>query len=109
MNFATLTEDRIRDAASLAVTGIDLAGSLSKNISYSVPSLSTDKFLRTLRRFIAGRGRPEIIFSDNDKNFIGTNLALQKINWDQVMSDGTVKRINNWKFVLPFSPWWEGW
>ena len=33
-------------------------------------SLDTSEFLRYLKRFIARRGRPEKICSDNDRNFV---------------------------------------
>ena len=41
-------------------------------------SLSTDSFLCALRRFIARRGRPEHIYSDNSSNFIGAERILRE-------------------------------
>ena len=35
--------------------------------------LSTDIFILALRRFIAGRGKPKEILSDNGANFIGAD------------------------------------
>jgi len=34
-------------------------------------SLDTSSFINALRRFIARRGRPKHIFSDNGGNFVG--------------------------------------
>ena len=43
-----------------------------------VEDLSTDHFIMALKRFIAGRGRPQNIHSDNGTNFVGANNELQK-------------------------------
>lgn len=43
-------------------------------------SLSTKGFLEALRRFIARRGSPSIIYSDNG-NFVGTSNLLRGINF----------------------------
>ena len=34
-----------------------------------LPSLETDKFLPCLKRFIARRGRPSMVYSDNGRTF----------------------------------------
>ena len=41
-------------------------------------SLDVDSFINALRRFIARRGRPMKIFSDNGTNFVGANKELCK-------------------------------
>ena len=43
-----------------------------------VDNRSTDHFIMTLKRFIARRGRPQSIHSDNGTNFLGANNELQK-------------------------------
>ena len=40
--------------------------------------LSTDHFIMALKRFIARRGRPQSIHSDNGTNFVGANNELRK-------------------------------
>ena len=41
------------------------------------PDRSTDCLLMTIRRFISRRGYPDLIVSDNGKNFIGANQAMK--------------------------------
>ncbi|GFT60853.1 integrase catalytic domain-containing protein [Trichonephila clavipes] len=81
-----LPEDRVRDAAIFEVCGVDLCGPLfflKENKKYwivlftcaiyravhleLITSLSTDSFILAFRRFIARRGRPTTIYSDNGK------------------------------------------
>ena len=94
-----LPEDRVRDAAAFEVIGIDYAGPLFLSGGQKayiclftcavyravhlelVTSLSTEEFLEAFRRFIARRGRPTVVYSDNGKNFVGTRNLLQKINY----------------------------
>ncbi|XP_035220729.1 uncharacterized protein LOC118193707 [Stegodyphus dumicola] len=108
-------EDRVREGATFEVVGVDLAGPLylregSKAwiVLYTcaiyraihlelVTSLSTETFIQSLRRFIARRGRPYVIYSDNGTNFVGTNSVLKKVNWNAICSAASIQRIR-WKF-----------
>ncbi|GFW07910.1 integrase catalytic domain-containing protein [Trichonephila clavipes] len=71
-------------------------------------SLSTDAFLLSLRRFIARRGRPRVIYSDNGTNFRGAHGELSGIDWEKVLKLATIQRII-WKFNPPTVAWWGGW
>ncbi|XP_035222185.1 uncharacterized protein LOC118195060 [Stegodyphus dumicola] len=119
-------EDRVREGATFEVVGVDLAGPLylregSKAwiVLYTcaiyraihlelVTSLSTETFIQSLRRFIARRGRPYVIYSDNGTNFVGTNSVLKKVNWNAICSAASIQRIR-WKFNPPTAAWWGGW
>ncbi|UYV83599.1 hypothetical protein LAZ67_23001603 [Cordylochernes scorpioides] len=122
----SLPEDRVRDAAVFEIVGVDLTGHLIlKNKKKAwiviftcavyrgvhlelVTSLSMEAFLQAFRRFIARRGRPLIVYSDNGTNFKGMANALKKIDFSRLKCDPTLKNIT-WKFIPPGAPWWGGW
>nr|XP_042907172.1 uncharacterized protein LOC107438580 [Parasteatoda tepidariorum] len=122
---APLPVDRLRAASVFEITGIDFTGPLylkenqkSWIVIYTcavfraihlelTTSLSTESFLQTFRRYVARRGRPAIVYSDNGTNLVGANNLLKKINWDAVVKNSAVNKIN-WKFIPPSAPWWGG-
>ncbi|UYV81095.1 hypothetical protein LAZ67_19002780 [Cordylochernes scorpioides] len=115
--------DRVRDATAFEILGVDLAGPLYlKNKTKAwivlftcavfraihlelVTSLSTEAFIQALRRFIARRGRPTVIYSDNGTNFVGANNALKALNWKKIVLDQNLHKIS-WKFIPPTAAWW---
>lgn len=71
-------------------------------------NLSTESFIAALERFVARRGRPESIYSDNGTNFKGAANQLEKLcNDSDVQDDLTSKRIR-WHFIPPGSPHFGG-
>lgn len=60
-----------------------------------------------LRRFVARRGRPRIIYSDNGTNFKGAYNALKKIDWTQIVNYNADLQIE-WRFNPPTAAWWGG-
>lgn len=121
-----LPENRVRDALAFEVSGVDLAGPLYLRDGSKawvvlttcaiyraihlelVSSLSTDSFLEALRRFIARRGRPAVLYSDNGTNFVGASNALGTLDWERIESHSTTARIE-WRFNPPLAAWWGGW
>ncbi|XP_058449212.1 uncharacterized protein LOC131429180 [Malaya genurostris] len=76
-----------------------------------VCNLSTDAFIAALRRFIARRGLPQQIQSDNGTNFKGaknTLLALYHMLNDKPSHEKIVNECVNrgiqWKFIPPRAP-----
>ena len=122
----SLPEHRVRDAAVFEITGVDFAGPIflrGKQKTWIclftcaiyravhlelVPSLSTDAFLQAFRRFIARRGRPIIMCSDNGTNFVGAENAFNNLDWNKISEYSSVERIT-WKFNPPSAAWWGGW
>ncbi|XP_035233021.1 uncharacterized protein LOC118204838 [Stegodyphus dumicola] len=125
-----LPPDRVTDCAPFEIIGIDLAEPLFlKNggkawivlftcavyraihlelVNSLSTDFSTDTFLLALRRFVARRGRPRIIYSDNGTNFRGASNDLSKLNWAKVLKETGTERII-WKFIPPTAAWWGGW
>ncbi|GFX64232.1 integrase catalytic domain-containing protein [Trichonephila clavipes] len=101
---SSLPKDRVSNSKIFQVVGVDLAGPLHlkdkrkgwvvlftcavfRAVHFElITSLFTAAFLRSLRRFISRRGQQTIIYSDNGTNFVGSNSALNSIDWDVVMS-----------------------
>jgi len=121
-----LPEPCVRDAAVFETTGIAMAGPLFLKECCKVwvclyicavyravhlaltPSLSTESFLQTFRRFVAHMGRPAIIYSDNGTNFMGTDRAFRQLDWEKIIKTSAIERIN-WRFNPPTAAWWGGW
>ncbi|GFY01822.1 integrase catalytic domain-containing protein [Trichonephila clavipes] len=122
---SSLPKDRVSNSKIFQVVGIDLAGPLHlkdrrkgwivlftcavfRAVHFElITSFSTAAFLQSLRRFISRRGRPTIIYSDNGTNFVGSNSALNSIDWDVVMTKANIQKIK-WKFNPPSAAWWGG-
>ncbi|UYV80585.1 hypothetical protein LAZ67_19000825 [Cordylochernes scorpioides] len=101
---------RIGSTPAFGVIGVDLAGPLTETELYiwSSQKVSTEGFLDTFRRFVARRGRPSIVYSDNGLNFVGCNNLFKKVNWNDVLRYATVQRIK-WNFNPPTAAFWGGW
>ncbi|GFW08224.1 integrase catalytic domain-containing protein [Trichonephila clavipes] len=121
-----LPPDRVNDCAIFEVVGIDLAGPLFLKTGEKVwitlftcavyralhlelvNALSSDAFLLALRRFIARRRRPRIIYCDNGTNFRGAFNDLAKLDWHKISRETSTQKIV-WKFIPPTAAWWGGW
>ncbi|XP_070067146.1 uncharacterized protein [Drosophila virilis] len=80
-----------------------------------VKDLSTVTFLSALKRFIATRGKPSHIWSDNATNFVGSKNELVDLK-RLLLSDPHMEAVRQfcladyigWKFILPRSPHFGG-
>jgi len=77
-------------------------------------SLDTSSFINVLRRFIARRGRPHLIRSDNGTNLVGGNTELKRSirEWNQSQISQTMQQHDiEWIFHPPsashFGGIWE--
>ena len=73
-----------------------------------LPDQSTTEFLQSLKRFIARKGRPEKVFSDNGKTFIAAASWLKRVRNDEKLNDYLAKHGIKWKFNLSRASWWGG-
>ena len=70
--------------------------------------LETGTFLRCFRKFIARRGVPQLIISDNAKTFKSAAKELKTLyEHPDIQAFLTEKRIT-WTFNLEKAPWWGG-
>ncbi|XP_063390115.1 uncharacterized protein LOC134675735 [Cydia fagiglandana] len=72
-----------------------------------VNSLTADSAIMSLRRFIARRGSPTTIFSDNGTNFVGSSRELRSLHDNSVVEYATNHKID-WRFIPPASPFMGG-
>ena len=70
-------------------------------------ALNSDSFLMALHRFIARRGKPQKIFSDNGTNFVGADSELSKeiraVNSSKLKGELLLEAIE-WSFNPPHAP-----
>ncbi|XP_063541585.1 uncharacterized protein LOC134750352 [Cydia strobilella] len=72
-----------------------------------VDSLSTDSAIMSLRRFIARRGTPSELWSDNGTAFVGASRELRRLYDDATSQFAAAQRIN-WRFIPPAAPFMGG-
>ena len=72
------------------------------------PTLETTDFLFSLKRFIARRGRPERIYSDNGGTFIGAASWIRTVMKDEKLQSYLASKEIKWLFNLSRAPWWGG-
>ena len=69
---------------------------------------TTFEFIQALKRLIARRGRPKIIYSDNAKTFQAAEKWIQRVNKDEKCQNYLIQQEIMWKFNLSRAPWWGG-
>ena len=73
-----------------------------------VPYLETSTFLPCLKRLIARRGRPTVIYSDNGSTFVKAAKWLKQVRSDEQLQGFLESHDIQWKFNLSRAPWWGG-
>ena len=77
----------------------------------TVSDLTTDAFIATLRRFIARRGKPSLIWSDHGTNFVGAAREMKDLSQflEQQKTHGVISQFCStqgisWKFIPEHAP-----
>ena len=119
---------RVTEAPAFTYTGVDFAGPLLvKQVESSledrkvwlclftccvtrgihlelVPNMTTEAFFRCFRRFVARRGLPVRMISDNGRTFQAAARVFQK---GEVQERLTTFKVE-WLFNIERAPWWGG-
>ena len=74
--------------------------------------MSADQFLLCLRRFIARRGTPCQIISDNAKQFKSARKVLSKAHQEAILNDKIQDYVTDhgiqWSLIVELAPWTGG-
>ena len=125
-----LPKDRTEGDSPFRVIGVDFAGpikylksqktegkayvvlyscSLTRAVLLELlMSLETAEFIQSLKRFIARRGRPSKVYSDNGKTFVAAAKWLAKVQRDEKFNNFLCENSITWQFNLSRAPWWGG-
>lgn len=97
-----------RDSTDKAYVAVFVCMSVKAVHLELVSSLSTDAFLACLRRFIARRGIPSHIYSDNGRNFLGASSEIRRLfesdEFKERVSSNCTQLNIEWKFQPPKAP-----
>ena len=69
------------------------------------PDLTGKEFQRALKEFIARRGSPQIMVSDNGKTFVATRKWLKTLKQDERLTSFHASQSIKWKFNLSRAHW----
>ena len=71
-----------------------------------VTNLETTTFLPCVRRLLARRGNPSMIYSDNESTFVKAAKWLTQVIRDEQYNGFLESKDIKWKFNLSRPPWW---
>ena len=64
--------------------------------------------MKTFKRFIARRERPQKVYSDNRRSFVAAFKRLASIMRDEKIQGYLAHLHITWQFNLSRAPWWGG-
>ncbi len=73
-----------------------------------VSDLSTETFIRCLKRFAARRGLPRQFISDNGKTFKAAAKHIEAVIRDELVQQYLAGMGCKWLFNMEHAPWWGG-
>ncbi|KAK2578264.1 hypothetical protein KPH14_000887 [Odynerus spinipes] len=111
-----ITSARLRGAAVTKAYLVVFICFATKAVHFEVASeLSSAAFIAAYRRFVARRGHPTVIFSDNGTNFVGAHHELRDLSrllsspkHQQSLSAAASTCGTDWRFIPPASPHFGG-
>lgn len=71
-----------------------------------MPSLETQEFILSLKRFIARKGRPDKIYSDNGSTYVSAVWWSRKALSDEKFNQFLAQNKIVWQFNISRAPWW---
>ena len=71
-----------------------------------LPNQTAEEFIRSLKRFIAWRGRPRKIYSDNGRSFTAAVKWLSIVMKSEQLQDHLAHQGITWQFNLSLAPSW---
>ncbi|GFS52742.1 integrase catalytic domain-containing protein [Trichonephila clavipes] len=109
------SQQLMADLPAARITAFRVFSQIVKAIHFELVSdITTEAFLAVLKRFVARRGQPIEIHSDNGRNFVGVNNELRKIikalfkcKMQEIM-DFLSKEQIKWNFNPPSAPHFGG-
>ena len=122
---------RVREGPAFSYTGVDFSGPLYIRTTnpaqgnkvwiclYTccvtravhldiVPDLSTETFIRCIKRFAARRGLPRKFISDNGKTFKAAAKRIKAVFSQEVVQTYLSGLGVEWTFNIEKAPWWGG-
>ena len=125
-----MPRDRTEGVRAFQVIGVDFAGpiqylkrkkqlgkayillsacSLSRAIHLDLlPDQTVDELISSLKQFIARRGRPQKIYSDNAKTFEAASKWIKMVMKSEKLQGYLADEHITWQFNLSRAPWWGG-
>ena len=73
-----------------------------------VLDMSTETFIRCLKRFAAPKGLPQRFISDNGKTFKAASRFLKSVFKEDTVRDHLAEKGCEWTFNVERAPWWGG-
>ena len=100
-----VTRNKAERKAYLLLYGCSLTRAVHLEV---LKTMEASEFIASLKRFIARRGRPKLIYSDNARTFKAAAKWLRKAQQDEKFHAFLAENAVEWRFNLSRAPWWGG-